>query len=136
MLLTVAILVLMPMIALAEQEMNKEDACKLLGNCADDSIKAAEAMRTQCANMMELANAQIAKGMQISTRGKMWGDKEMTAEGDALVERGKAMLDQAKKMDEQCKLIIDNAQKSKKKSEEMGKKAEGKDKGKPEEPKL
>jgi hypothetical protein len=134
--LFVAALVLLPVMAMAEQEMNQDEACKILGNCADDSIKAAETMRTHCANMMELANAQMAKGMQIKTRGQMWSDKDMVAEGDSLIERGKVMLEQAKKMDEQCKLIIDQAQKSKKKASEMNKNYEDKSKGKKDEPKL
>jgi hypothetical protein len=92
-------------------------------------------MRAQCAKMIETANATIAKAMQVKTRGQMWGDKVMEAEGDVMLANGQKMLDEAKRMDDQCKLIIDSAKKAKQKAAELRAQSTP-DKGQAEEPKM
>ena len=133
-LITVFILVVGTALAAAD-EMSKTEACKLLGNCADDAVSAAEQMRIQCGKMMEAAKNLTDKGMQIKTRGQMWADKDMVTEGDAMVSRGTKMMEDAKKMDEQCKLIIDEAKKTKQKADQL-KHEYDKNEGKKDEPKL
>jgi hypothetical protein len=135
--LALAAVLLLPVVAAAQnKDMTKEDACKLLGTCADDTVAAAEAMRAQCVKMMDAGKALLDKGMQIKTRGQMWGDKAMAAEGDGMIARGQKMIDEAKKMDEQCKIMIDEAKKAKVTAEEMKKQGDKKQDSKKDEPKL
>ena len=92
---------------------NRDEACKILGNCGDDMISAAEMMRAQCAKMIDTAKSMMDKGMKIKTQGQVWGDKDMIAEGDKLYADGKKMMEEAQKMDEQCKIIIEEGKKKK-----------------------
>jgi len=116
---------LLPVLANAEDGMTKDEACKILGNCADDAVATAQKMRAQCQEMMKAAEKMIDKGARIMTRGQMWTDKEMETEGNSLVAQGKLMLHQAKMMDQQCKIIIDSAKKSKDKAKKMASSQDG-----------
>jgi hypothetical protein len=121
--LTLVAALVIPALAMAQgnNELSRDEACKILGNCADDAVSTAEKMRVQCADMMKIAAKLMNQGMQIKTRGQMWTDQDMVGEGDGMLARGKKMMEEAKKMDEQCKLIIESAKASKRNAERLSK---------------
>jgi hypothetical protein len=98
-----------------DKKMSKEEACALLGACGDDMANTAKVMQEECKKMMTKAEELQARGASIKAQGKMWQDKEMEADGQALIDQGKQMYDKAKAMSDACALIIDQAAKLKNK---------------------
>jgi hypothetical protein len=121
-----AMLVLMVALsASAEEKMNKDEACSLLGSCSGEMVDSAKAMQVECAKMMAKGEEMIEKGKMIRGQGMLWQDKEMEADGMALYEQGKKMYDEAKKMNDACALIIASAEKTKKKYSHSKKRSSG-----------
>lgn len=102
-------------LAYAEDDMDKDEACKLLGRCGKDMVDVATSMLNECNDMMKQAEVLMDKGKKIRGQGLRWRDKELEDEGMALYDEGKSMYDKAKAMSETCKLIIEKGEKTKKK---------------------
>ena len=113
--ITILTLLLVATAATAEEKMDKDAACSLLGSCSGEMVESAKAMKVECEKMMTKATELMEKGKMIRGQGMLWQDKEMEADGMALYEQGKKMHAEAKKMDEACTLIIASAEKTKKK---------------------
>jgi len=98
-----------------DEQMDKQEACDLLGNCGTDMVQSAKSMMVECEKMMATGKDLMAKGRAIMNQGKLWADKEMTADGQGLYDQGKKMFDEAKTMSDACALIIESGEKMKKK---------------------
>lgn len=109
-------------LAFAEEDMSKQKACELLGNCGTDMVDSAKKMQVECDSMMKKAEGLMEKGKLIKGQGSIWQDEEMQTEGQALYDQGKQMYDQAKNMHETCALIIAAGEKTEKKYKKSKKK--------------
>jgi hypothetical protein len=112
--------------AMAEEKMDKNEACDLIGDCGDDMVQAAKTMQAECQSLMAKATVLMDKGKMIRGQGLMWADKEMEADGMAIYTQGKKMYESAKDMNDVCELIIAEGEKTKKKYK-SGKKSKGSD---------
>jgi len=117
-LVIIAVMLIAPLVY-AEEELGRDEACKLLGNCGDEMVSTAEKMRAQCQDMIALAQKLKLKGGKLKQRGMVWGDQAMIAEGAGLIEQGQKMEDEARKMDEACKIIIEEGKKKKRSAGKM-----------------
>ena len=116
MMIGLALMLVMAMsMTVSAENLDKNAACALLGNCSEDAIEMAKKMQGECQTMIEKAKVLMEKGKMIRGQGKIWDDKEMVAEGQALYDQGKTMMKHAEEMNNVCELIIKNAQKTKKK---------------------
>jgi len=125
--LTAMLLMLLASVAYAEEEqdMSRDEACAILGDCGDEMVSIAEKMQAQCQSMIVVADKLKTKGMKLKMRGTVWGDQGMIDEGDKMVQDALKMEAEAKRMDEACKIIIDAGKKKKKRSSEMATQGDG-----------
>ncbi len=114
-----------------EEQMDRQKACDLLGNCGQDMIEAAKSMMAECEKMMAKAQDLMNKGKAIKGQGMLWGDEEMIADGQATYDQGKKMYDEAKAMSESCALIISAGEQMKKKYRPGSTKIDDKEKQRP-----
>ena len=127
MVLTLIALFAFSAMAVAEEEMSKNQACALLGNCGNDIVQSAKAMQAECEKMMEKAKGLMDKGKMIRGQGMLWQDKEMETEGQSIYDQGKTMYDKAKAMSDACALLIAQGEQTRNKYKKFSKKSDEKE---------
>lgn len=81
--ITAVLVLVVAFAAMAEEKMDKNATCALLGTCSGEMIETAKAMRVECDKMMKKAEELMEKGKMIRGQGMLWQDKEMEADGMA-----------------------------------------------------